>query len=82
MPPPKRSIVPDATPLSRPVKVVTLPSPDENLSRENAYLKQRNAQLQSDVTAIGAEAERLRQIVERLHGRRVLHLPDPLGSGQ
>jgi hypothetical protein len=45
------------------------PTPDERLARENAYLKQRNAQLQEDLTAVSAEAERLRQIVERLHGR-------------
>jgi predicted nucleic acid-binding Zn-ribbon protein len=41
----------------------------EALSRENRYLKQRNAQLQDDVTALGAEVERLRQILERARGR-------------
>ena len=48
---------------------MTVSPTHEALARENAYLRQRNAQLQDDVTALGAEAERLRQIVERLHGR-------------
>jgi hypothetical protein len=52
------------------------------LARENAYLRQRVAQLQDDVTAITAEAERLRQIVERLHGRTALRPPNPLSGGQ
>lgn len=52
------------------------------LARENAYLRQRVAQLQDDVTAITAEAERLRQVVERLHGRTALRPPNPLGGGQ
>ena len=60
------------------------PTGDAHLARENIYLKQRNAQLQEDVTALSAEVERLRQIVERLHGRTVTpaHTPNPLGSGQ
>ena len=52
------------------------------LARENAYLRQRNAQLQDDVTTISAEAERLRQIVERLHGRTAARQPNPLSGGQ
>lgn len=44
------------------------PAP-EALARENAYLKRRNAQLQDDVTHLGAEVERLRQTLERLQGR-------------
>jgi len=56
--------------------------PPESLARENAYLRQRVAQLQDDVTAITAEAERLRQIVERLHGRTALRPPNPLSGGQ
>jgi hypothetical protein len=52
------------------------------LARENAYLRQRNAQLQDDLTALGAEAERLRQMVERLHGRTPARRPDPLSGGQ
>lgn len=54
----------------------------EALERENAYLRQRNAQLQEDVTALAAEAERLRQIVERLHGRTAARPPNPLSAGQ
>jgi cell division protein FtsB len=38
----------------------------EALRRENDYLKLRNAQLQRDVTDLGAEAARLRQALERL----------------
>jgi cell division protein FtsB len=53
-----------------------------DLTRENGYLKQRNAQLQEDVTALGAEAERLRQIVERLHARTPVSRPNPLSGGQ
>ena len=54
-----------------------------DLARENAYLRQRNrAQLQDDVaSALGAEAERLRQIVERLHGRTPANRPNPLSGG-
>lgn len=58
------------------------PAPSENLARENAYLRQRNDQLQGDVTALSAEVERLRQIVERLHGRTLMQPPNPLSSGQ
>jgi hypothetical protein len=56
--------------------------PSDSLSRENAYLRQRVAQLQDDVTAITAEAERLRQIVERLHGRTAQRPSNPLSGGQ
>lgn len=56
--------------------------PGEALARENLYLRQRVAQLQDDVTAITAEAERLRQIVERLHGRTPVRPPNPLSGGQ
>ena len=61
---------------------MTSPLPDERLVRENAYLLQRNAQLQDDITALAAEAERLRQIVERMHGRSPARAPNPLGAGQ
>ena len=54
----------------------------EALARENAYLRQRNAQLQEDLVALGAEVERLRQIVERLHGRTAARPPNPLSGGQ
>lgn len=53
-----------------------------DLIRENAYLKSRIAQLQSDMADATAEATRLRQEVERLHGRRTARPPNPLGSGQ
>jgi hypothetical protein len=52
------------------------------MARENAYLRQRVAQLQDDVTSISAEAERLRQMVERLHGRTALRAANPLSGGQ
>jgi hypothetical protein len=54
----------------------------ESLTRENKYLRERNAQLQSDVATIGAETERLRQMVERLHGRTPGAGPNPLSGGQ
>jgi cell division protein FtsB len=41
-------------------------NPTSNLERENAYLRQRNAQLQDDVTALNAEITRQRQMLERL----------------
>jgi len=53
----------------------------EDLARENEYLHRRNAQLE-DVAALGAEAGRLRQIVERLHGHAKSSAPNPLGGGQ
>lgn len=54
----------------------------EDLVRQNAYLRQRNTQLQDDVTALSAEAERLRQMLDRLHGRRPALAPNPLSGGQ
>jgi hypothetical protein len=54
----------------------------QDLARENAYLKARIAQLLSDVTHVTAEANRLREELERLHGRRAARPPNPLGSGQ
>jgi outer membrane murein-binding lipoprotein Lpp len=54
----------------------------EALTRENAYLKARVGQLQSDVADLSAEVGRLRQERERLHGRREARAPNPLGSGQ
>lgn len=38
----------------------------ETMRRENDYLKLRNAQLQRDVTDLGAETARLRAALERL----------------
>jgi uncharacterized protein YlxW (UPF0749 family) len=58
------------------------PTSPEGLARENVYLRQRNQQLQSDVTALSAEIERLRQIVGRMHGRTQIQPPNPLSGGQ
>ncbi len=52
------------------------------MTRENLYLRQRVALLESDVTALAAESDRLRQTLERLHGRVALRRPDPLAGGQ
>jgi predicted nucleic acid-binding Zn-ribbon protein len=52
------------------------------LQRENRYLKARNAELQSDVTSLAGEAQRLREELERLHGRVALRRPNPLSGGQ
>jgi hypothetical protein len=61
---------------------MSAPDATLDLARENAYLKQRNIQLQDDVTALQAEVERLRQIAERLHGRTPAARPNPLSGGQ
>jgi hypothetical protein len=53
-----------------------------DLLRENAYLKQRNAQLQSDILDLSAEAERLRRLHDRLRGRTATQKPDGPASGQ
>jgi len=53
-----------------------------DVERENSYLKLRVAQLESDLMDVTAEAGRLREERERLHGRRVARAPNPLGSGQ
>jgi hypothetical protein len=52
------------------------------LSRENAYLKQRNAQLQLDITDLSAEVERLRRIQDRLHDRAAKQTPDAPAGGR
>lgn len=54
----------------------------DRLAHENAYLRQRNQQLQDEITSLAAENERLRQIAERLHGRTPRAQPNPLGGGQ
>jgi predicted nucleic acid-binding Zn-ribbon protein len=52
------------------------------LERENAYLKRRIAQLESDVVDLTAENGRLMEERERLNARRAARPPNPLGSGQ
>lgn len=52
------------------------------LERQNAYLKLRNAQLQEDIAAVTAESERLRQMLERVNGRRAARPPSPVSGGQ
>jgi FtsZ-binding cell division protein ZapB len=52
----------------------------DELQRENAYLKLRNAQLQSDVTDVTAERDRLAQELERVQGRRQARAASPLGD--
>ncbi len=54
-----------------------------DLARQNDYLKARNAQLQNDVTELGAENTRLREELERVMGRRVARAaPNPMSGGQ
>lgn len=55
--------------------------PPKDLVRENLYLRQRVADLQEDVASLGAERDRLNQILARLHGRAA-PMPDPLAGGQ
>ena len=55
----------------------------EALQRENAYLKTRIAQLQSDVGDLSAEVERLRQRLEHASAaRNAARAPNPLAGGQ
>ena len=55
----------------------------DRLSRENDYLKVRCAQLQEANGDLESEVVRLRQQLERLHGRRPSRgLPNPLSGGQ
>jgi hypothetical protein len=65
-----------------PVTEVGGPSALADPARENQYLRQRVLDLQDDVTSLSAENERLRQVLERMHGRRAVARPDPLGGGQ
>jgi len=53
-----------------------------DLLRENAYLKLRNAQLQSDILDLSAEVERLRRIQDRLHVRTMAQKPDMPTGGE
>lgn len=52
------------------------------VERENAYLKLRLAQLESDLMDVSAENGRLREERERLHARRTAGPANPLGGGQ
>lgn len=54
----------------------------EDLERENTYLRQRVAQLTSDVSDLSAENGRLREERERLHGRQAARAANPLSGGQ
>jgi hypothetical protein len=54
----------------------------QTMRRENDYLKQRNAQLQTDLTDVSAETERLRQALERLDSRQGRVVPNPMSAGQ
>lgn len=54
----------------------------DRLVRENAYLKLRCSQLESDLADVSAEAERLRQRLEHTHARREASRPNPLSGGQ
>jgi outer membrane murein-binding lipoprotein Lpp len=54
----------------------------DDLERENAYLRQRVAQLTTDVTDLSAENGRLREERERLHGRQAARAANPLSGGQ
>jgi hypothetical protein len=53
-----------------------------DLERENAYLKLRLAQLESDVLHLQAENGRMMEERERTHARRAARAPNPLGGGQ
>jgi hypothetical protein len=52
-----------------------------DLERENAYLKLRLAQLESDLVHLQAEHVRMMER-ERTHARRAARAPSPLGGGQ
>jgi hypothetical protein len=54
----------------------------QELKRQNDYLKLRCAQLQGDVTDLGAENMRMRQELERVSGRREGGPANPLSGGQ
>lgn len=58
------------------------PEAAEALRRENAYLKTRNAQLQSDLTDLAAELARATQALDQVSARRAARAPDPLAGGQ
>ena len=51
------------------------------LVRQNAYLKQRNTQLEGDVLDLSAQVTRLQHQNEHFSARRIKR-PDPLAGGQ
>jgi outer membrane murein-binding lipoprotein Lpp len=57
----------------------------QGLERQNAYLKQRCAQLEGDVSDLGAQVTRLTEQLERLTAGRAARsaaAPNPLSGGQ
>lgn len=52
------------------------------LTRENAYLKARCAQLQGDVTDLGSQLHRAQQQLERLGAARLARGANPQSGGQ
>jgi predicted nuclease with TOPRIM domain len=52
------------------------------LERENAYLKQRCAQLQGDVTDLSAQVSRLTEQLDHRLARGTTAGPNPLSGGQ
>jgi hypothetical protein len=54
----------------------------QGLVRQNAYLKQRNAQLENDVVDLSAQVTRLQHQNEHFSARRMARRPDPLSGGQ
>jgi prefoldin subunit 5 len=62
--------------------MTAVPPTHEGLARENKYLRERNAQLQNDIADLAADAHRLRQELERLHGRSARVPPNPSAGGQ
>jgi len=61
---------------------VTTPRTPAEIERENAYLRTRLAQAETDIVDLNAELGRLREERERLHARRAARPPNPLGGGQ
>lgn len=53
----------------------------DRMRRENVYLKQRVAQLESDIIDLGSQVTRLQQQNQHFSARRVAR-PDPLAGGQ
>jgi TolA-binding protein len=54
----------------------------DRLRRENAYLKQRLAQLEGDIVDLSSQVTRLQQQNQHFSARRMARTPDPLSGGQ